>query len=122
MYGDEEEFKKEILVAENLEYQDFIGDFINDRPVYHSGVLKNVRVPVDKSAQMTKVQAQRALMDKTLKSQKMSDKVSKAKQDAKKQQKETDIVDEKKESTANDGNKDKTTKNWDESSDDRKSK
>ena len=111
MYGDEEEFKKEILVAENLEYQDFIGDFINDRPVYHSGVLKNVRVPVDKSAQMTKVQAQRALMDKTLKSQKMSDKVSKAKQDAKKQQKETDIVDEKKESKANDGNKDNTTKN-----------
>jgi len=30
-------------------------------------------------------------MDKTLKSQKMSDKVSKAKQDAKKQNKETDI-------------------------------
>ncbi len=77
MYGDEEEFKKEILVAETLEYQDFIGDFINDRPVYHSGVLKNVRVPIDKSAQMTKLQAQRALMEKTLKSQKMADKAKK---------------------------------------------
>jgi hypothetical protein len=25
---------------------DFIGDFYNDRPVYHSGVLKTLKVPV----------------------------------------------------------------------------
>ena len=28
-----------------LEYMDFVGDFVNDRPVYHSGVLKTVKVP-----------------------------------------------------------------------------
>jgi hypothetical protein len=57
MYGDEEEFRKEVLTAATLDYQEFIGDFINDRPVYHSGVLKNTKVAVDHAAQMTKLQA-----------------------------------------------------------------
>lgn len=45
LYGDDEEFRKEILSSSVLEYQDFIGDFYNDRPVYHSGVLKNLKLP-----------------------------------------------------------------------------
>lgn len=46
MYGDEEDFRKEVLAATVLEYMDFIGDFYNDKPVYHSGVLKAVKIPV----------------------------------------------------------------------------
>ena len=46
MYGDDEEFRREIFIAQTLEYTEFIGDFYNDRPVYHSGVLKTVKVPV----------------------------------------------------------------------------
>jgi hypothetical protein len=45
MYGDDEEFRREVLHSETLEYMDFIGDFYNDRPVYHSGVLKTVKLP-----------------------------------------------------------------------------
>lgn len=45
MYGDDEEFRKEILHIDLLEYMDFIGDFYNDRPVYHSGVLKTIKLP-----------------------------------------------------------------------------
>ena len=44
MYGDEDEFRKEVLNSSTLEYMDFIGDFINDHPIYHSGVLKTVKV------------------------------------------------------------------------------
>jgi hypothetical protein len=54
MYGDEEEFRREVLGSSALDYQEFIGDFVNDRPVYHSGVLKNVKVPVDQMAQQSK--------------------------------------------------------------------
>lgn len=47
LYGDDEEFRREVLSAtSHLEYQEFAGDFYNDRPVYHSGVLKNVKVPI----------------------------------------------------------------------------
>jgi hypothetical protein len=49
MYGDEEDFRKEVLQARANDYLDFIGDFVNDRPVYHSGVLKTVKVPQDDS-------------------------------------------------------------------------
>lgn len=49
MYGDEEDFRKEVLQARANEYLDFIGDFVNDRPVYHSGVLKTVKVNQDDS-------------------------------------------------------------------------
>lgn len=44
MYGDDEEFRKEALSGQPLEYLDFIGDFYNDRPVYLSGVLKTVKM------------------------------------------------------------------------------
>ena len=44
MYGDDEEFRKEILAADSMDYLDFIGDFYNDRPVYQSGVLKSVKI------------------------------------------------------------------------------
>jgi hypothetical protein len=45
MYGDDEEFRKELLRSHLIDYLDFIGDFYNDKPVYHSGVLKNVKLP-----------------------------------------------------------------------------
>ena len=54
MYGDEEEFRREVLSSIVLDYQEFVGDFVNDRPAYHSGVLKNVKVPVDQLAQQNK--------------------------------------------------------------------
>ena len=44
-YGDDEEFRRELLQQEMLEYVDFVGDFRRDKPVYVTGVLKTVRVP-----------------------------------------------------------------------------
>lgn len=61
MYGDEEEFRREVLGSSVLDYQEFIGDFVNDRPVYHSGVLKNVKVPVDQVAMQNKQRTYQAL-------------------------------------------------------------
>jgi hypothetical protein len=67
MYGDDEEFRKEVLQAEMLEYMDFVGDFYNDRPVYHSGVLKTVKLPPQKpQVQLMSGEKQKALFRQSL--------------------------------------------------------
>ena len=45
--GDEEDYRKDILYAKVHEYVEFVGDFFYDKPVYHSGVLKHVKIPVN---------------------------------------------------------------------------